>query len=100
MRRHSLFLFLLAVAALAEDHGPAARLSGAPGELVCTACHAGTALNGGGSVAIQLPGGATYTPGVKQQLKIQLTDASARRYGFQLGAALLHLRLKHDLSIG
>ena len=75
----------------AEDHGPDVRLTGAPGDLTCVACHTGTALNaGGGSVAVTASGGgSTYTPGVKQRLTITLTDGSATRYGFQLSARLV-----------
>lgn len=93
MKHYTLFVSLLvlsAAAVRADDSGPEPRLSGAPGDQTCTACHAGTALNGGGgSVSIVLPGGATYTPGVKQQLTIQIVDSTARRYGFQLTARLV-----------
>ena len=62
-------------------------LTGAPGESDCTSCHTGTGLNaGGGSVKIVLPGSATYTPGVKQHIVVQVSDAAQRRWGFELSA--------------
>jgi len=39
-------------------------------------------------VAIRLPAGEIYTPGVKQRLLIELADATQRRWGFQLTARL------------
>ena len=36
----------------------------------------------------RFPAGMTYTPGVKQQLTITITDADAQRFGFQLSARL------------
>lgn len=86
----------LALAALASPalvranvNGADPRLTAAPGEsaAACTGCHTGTALNGGsGSVKIVLPGAATYTPGVPQRLKVQVSDATQRRWGFELTA--------------
>lgn len=74
---------------LADDHGPDPRLTGAPGDQTCVACHLGTAVNaGGGSVKLSLPGGTTYTPGVKQRVTITITDSAAKRWGFELTARL------------
>jgi uncharacterized protein (TIGR03118 family) len=42
-------------------------------------------------VTIVLPGGNSYTPGVKQHIKVQVSDPQQRRWGFQLSA-----RLKSD----
>ena len=59
---------LLPILLWANVTGADPRLTSAPGDSsgACTQCHAGTKLNGGGgSVAILLPGDATYTPGVK-----------------------------------
>lgn len=82
----------------AYSSGPAARVTGAPGDdpAACTECHVGTALNGGpGSIKIVLTGGATYTPGVKQRISVQVSDPSQVRWGFQFSA-----RLKSDLVNG
>ncbi len=66
--------------------GPPAGVTGAPGEGTCAQCH--TPGSGGGKVEIGFPAGLTYAPGVKQQLTITVTDADARRFGFQLSARL------------
>src|SRR5262249_51694162 len=71
----------------ADVDGADPRLTGAPGDSVCTQCHMGTALNGGGgSVKIVMPGDATYTPGVKQRIQAQVSDPAQRRWGFELSA--------------
>ncbi|HEY3740567.1 MAG TPA: TIGR03118 family protein [Bryobacteraceae bacterium] len=76
-------------AAFGYAEGPLARKSGAPGDADCTVCHVGTALNGGpGSVTILLPNGATYVPGVKQHIMVQVADPLQQRWGFQLTARL------------
>lgn len=96
MKRTTLSAILFTAIALAEDHGPDPRLTGAPGDQTCASCHTGTALNaGGGSVAIELPNGLVYTPGVKQRITVRITDSTARRFGFQMTA-----RLATDLQNG
>ncbi|MBM3764650.1 MAG: hypothetical protein FJW32_04595 [Acidobacteria bacterium] len=75
--------------------GPDPNSEGGPGgnASACAqaGCHTGTSLNpSGGSVALQFPSGLTYTPGVKQRIKVVVTDSNSavRRYGFQLSARL------------
>jgi uncharacterized protein (TIGR03437 family) len=71
--------------------GPDPRNTGAPGDQTCNqpGCHVGTPLNGGGgNVAITFSNGLTYSPGVKQQWTVTVTDSAARRYGFQATARL------------
>ena len=73
--------------------GPDPRYTGAPGDSdqACASlgCHIGTALNGGGgSVVVNFPNGATYSPGVQQTFSIVINDPSARVYGFQMTARL------------
>lgn len=83
---------------LADVTGADPRLTGAPGDnqAACTSCHTGTALNGGsGSVKIILPDSASYTPGTTQHIKVQVSDAAQRRWGFELTA-----RLASNLSDG
>ena len=66
----------------AYSTGPPAARTGAPGEGTCSECHRGG--SGGGKVELSFPGGMAYTPGVKQQLTVTVTDADARWYGFEL----------------
>jgi hypothetical protein len=79
----------------AYAEGPPARHTGAPGDQLCTACHLGAANSGGGRVDVSFPGGLTYAPGVKQQWTVTVTDAQARRWGFELS-----VRLASDKSKG
>jgi len=82
----------------ADMTGADPRLTGAPGDdqAACTSCHTGTRLNGGGgSLRIILPGDATYTPGVKQRMKVEVSDSVQRRWGFEFTA-----RLASDLRNG
>ena len=86
------FCVILAVIPIlikAYSSGPDPGKSGVPGEGgVCTDCHLGTDLNaGGGSVKIST-GAPTYTPGVKQQIRVTISDPTQRRWGFQLTARL------------
>jgi uncharacterized protein (TIGR03437 family) len=80
-------IILLPMLLMGHVTGADPRLTGAPGDASCTACHVGTKLNGGGgSVQILLPGDATYTPGVKQRVKVKVSDPAQRRWGFELSA--------------
>lgn len=77
----------------AFSSGPDPRSDGGPGgsSAACaqSGCHVGTAVNGGGGkVELQFPDGLTYTPGLKQRIKVVITDATARSYGFQASARL------------
>jgi uncharacterized protein (TIGR03437 family) len=79
----------LPILLFADVTGADPRLTGAPGDgqSACTACHTGTALNGGGgSVKIIMPGGTNYTPGTKQHIQVQVSDSAQRRWGFELTA--------------
>ena len=82
--------------AFAHIDGPDPRVTGAPGDepRACAACHFGSELNSGtGNVVIVLPNGNSYTPGTKQHIKVNVSDAAQRRWGFQLTA-----RRASDLS--
>ena len=82
----------------AHSYGPAARVTGAPGDnaRACTSCHGGAAINSGsGSVKILLSSGAFYIPGVKQRVAVQVSDPVQQRWGFELTA-----RLNSDLQNG
>ena len=73
----------------AHSSGPDAGKAGVPGESTCAemGCHVGTPLNGGGgSVSVAFPNGPTYSPGVKQHLKVTITDPTQKVWGFQLTA--------------
>ena len=96
MQRKNLrpLVFSLGAAALAllpwivraDVNGADPGLTGAPGDQTCTSCHSGTVNSGGGAVKIVLPGAATYTPGVKQHIAVQVSDPAQRRWGFELTA--------------
>ena len=74
---------LLASEVLASSAGPPLGLTGAPGELNCTECHLGTALNGGaGEISIEGPLG--YEPGVTYELELRIVDPTAVGWGFEL----------------
>src|SRR5215510_7212703 len=87
---------LISSVAFGHSYGPAARVTGAPGDnpRACTSCHGGSALNAGtGSVKVLLQSGAVYIPGVKQRVTVQIADPVQRRWGFELTA-----RLNSDLE--
>ncbi len=71
-------------------YGPDPGYTGAPGDnptgCVASSCHVGTVNSGPGSITITASGGNTYTPGQTQQISIKVTDATMRKYGFQLSA--------------
>jgi uncharacterized protein (TIGR03437 family) len=77
---------LIPVLLYAYAEGPDAGVAGVPGEATCSACHSGGGATG--NVAVSFPGGLSYTPGVKQHLVVTITDAAAKRWGFQLTARL------------
>ncbi|HXJ42999.1 MAG TPA: choice-of-anchor V domain-containing protein, partial [Bryobacteraceae bacterium] len=82
----------------AYPYGPDPRHTNAPGDAgTCLAsnCHVGALNPIGGGVKITLPGGNTYTPGVKQRIQVQITDAARQKFGFEFTA-----RLASDLSNG
>jgi len=82
-------LAVIPVMIYAYAEGPEARKTGAPGDRLCTECHAGTANPSGGKVEVTFPAGLTYTPGAKQRLTVTVTDSPARSVnGFQLTARL------------
>ena len=85
-------LSVIPVLLWAHDTGPDPGHAGVPGESTCAqaGCHTGTPLNStqfGGSVTINA-GGSTYTPGVAQQISVNVIDKVQRRWGFQLTARL------------
>ena len=89
------FVTVLAVPALlwAFSSGPDAHHTAVPGtgETSCndSNCHVGTALNGGGgNIQLTSSAGTSYTPGQKQTLTLKITDAAAKKYGFQATARL------------
>ena len=81
-----------ASAVWAFPFGPPNGVTTAPGDrpgVSCTACHTGTALNGGGgSVRLSFPNGLTYSPGQTQTITIAVADSTAAIYGFELTARL------------
>lgn len=84
----SLLLPLCAAGLFAHSFGAPSGVTGAPGEGNCTGCHVGTANTGGGSVKINLIDATTYTPGQMIHLTVTDSDATAKRWGFELTARL------------
>ncbi len=82
----ALAAILIPASLFANLSGADPRLTGAPGDdpMSCASCHSGALNSGAGSVKIELAGGATYAPGVKQRVKVTVTDAGMRRWGFSL----------------
>lgn len=107
MKKHKFLLKIGLIAAVvpvlvyAYQFGPDPRRTGAPGDqgtCLGSGCHTGTLNSGGGSVKITDGNGAaltTYTPGVKQRIKVQITDAAKAKFGFEFTA-----RLATNLSNG
>ncbi|HTM52040.1 MAG TPA: choice-of-anchor V domain-containing protein [Bryobacteraceae bacterium] len=74
----------------AHAAGPDPGKTGVPGESTCAeaGCHTGAGLNqGGGKVTIDA-GGTTYTPGVRQRIRVTVIDPTQRKWGFQVTARL------------
>jgi uncharacterized protein (TIGR03118 family) len=94
MKRSTLRLTALLVVGGAvlfgRSAGPDPRKTAAPGDeqRACTQCHAGTLNSGAGSVQILLASGPVYQPGVKQRVKVQVSDPDQKRWGFQLTARI------------
>ena len=91
-------LFFCATLSLlsAHSYGPAPRVTAAPGDdqKACTLCHVGNALNSGsGSVKILLLSGPVYIPGIKQRVRVEVSDPNQQRWGFEMTA-----RLNSDLE--
>jgi len=69
---------------------PGPGYSGAPGDsptgCITSGCHTGTPNSGSGSIRIAASGGITYVPGQTQQISVTVSDATEKKYGFQLSA--------------
>jgi uncharacterized protein (TIGR03437 family) len=75
----------------AYEYGPNAGYTAAPGDnatgCIASGCHVGTPNSGPGSVTITAPGGTTYLPGgPAQTITVTISDATEKKYGFQLSA--------------
>jgi hypothetical protein len=73
----------------ARSGGPPTARTGDFGELNCTACHTGNALNtAGGTLAI---GGvpANYTPGQTYPITVTVSKAGQARWGFELAVRIV-----------
>lgn len=83
-------LLVGAATALGDSGGPLESLTGAPGEGLCTDCHASNPLNTSGSIDLTsapayYKGGSTYTMTV-HLVSGQTAGASGRKWGFQVTA--------------
>jgi uncharacterized protein (TIGR03437 family) len=86
-------LAALPVLLWAYEFGPDPGYAGVPGEnngatCATSGCHLGTANNPAnkGSVTLNFPGGAIYTPGVPQTLTVTISDPAQNAAGFELTA--------------
>jgi uncharacterized protein (TIGR03437 family) len=74
----------------AYEYGPDPGYTAAPGDnpTACAAsgCHVGTLNSSGGSVTVKASGGTFYVPGQTQTVSVTITDATEKKYGFQLTA--------------
>lgn len=72
---------------LADNNGPSAGKTGAPGENNCTQCHTGTAQSGAGINTVVMTEGAnvvsSYTPGTVYNITISIANPSSIN-GFQI----------------
>ena len=81
----SFLVFMAATCSYARSTGAPPGRTGAPPGDTCTACHAGTANSGSGSIRLEFPD-AAYTPGGTYRIRIRLADGAASRWGFQITA--------------
>ena len=81
------FLVLFLIVAIPSmvwsfSSNPPLAKTGAPGEGTCAQCHGGG--SGGGKIAVTSSAGTNYHPGVKQHLKVTVTDASSNVWGYEI----------------
>jgi len=80
-----LVLFLIvAIPAMVWSYSsnPPLATTGAPGEGTCADCHGDEA--GRGNIKVTASGGTHYHPGVKQHLKVTITDPNANIWGYEM----------------
>jgi hypothetical protein len=73
----------LASRALGNSAGPLDGLTGAPGEMNCTACHGSFPVNSGSGLLTVDGFPPTYAPGQDYNLEVRLADPDASRWGFE-----------------
>ena len=84
-------LSVLPIAIVGYRSVPPPQLTGAPGEETCwqAGCHmtdSGALIEDSGAVSINFSDGATYSPGVPQNLQLQIDDPAGVVFGFELSA--------------
>ncbi len=84
-------LSVLPIAIVGFRSSPPPQTTGAPGEETCwqAGCHmtdSGALIEDSGAVSINFPDGATYSPGVPQNLQLQIDDPAGVVFGFELSA--------------
>jgi len=77
-------LRLLSCLLAANSASPPPGFTGGFSEPTCVQCHTGSLNPIGGSVVVASP--VNYTPGTTYNLRVQVSDASAAAWGFQLSA--------------
>lgn len=72
----------------ARSAGPPVRRTGAAvdGGLACNVCHRSFALNPDTLGKVVIEAGQSYTPGVRQTIRVTVSHPQAQRWGFQLTA--------------
>ena len=89
-----ILVLFIAIVAYAKETGPDPAHTGAPGELVCTACHDTPSEMpnfGSGSVRVEAAPGNdlftnSYVPGQTYTLRVTVQHGGRTRFGFQLTA--------------
>jgi uncharacterized protein (TIGR03437 family) len=82
------YFAVLPLAALLYGYpfGPGPGYAGAPGDSTCALCHGGGQVNvGGGGIALNI---TNYTPGEAAHVVVTISDATARRWGFEATARM------------
>ena len=76
-------LLLLPVAVMAYSTGPPDGVTGAPGEVNCTACHTSFEVNSGNG-QLMISGPASFQAGQTYPITVTLQDPGQQRWGFEL----------------
>ena len=84
-------LSVLPIAIVGFRSSPPPQTTGAPGEETCwqAGCHmtdSGTLIEDSTNVSINFPDGATYSPGVPQNLQLEIDDPAGVVFGFELSS--------------
>lgn len=93
-----LLALLIPILLFAFSGGPPDAHTAGFGEPSCTQCHGTAANTNGGSVMVQSPD--SYTSGTTYTIVVTISDATARRWGFQLSARTIDGKQAGTLTPG